>query len=180
MDIKRILKKFSVEESIIEDMKDEITKEIGTDFIPKTQYAKKINQIDLLQEKLDDLEAKEGKDDGYKQKFEDVTKEYEAFKNNIETTKVTDEKKTILKSFLAENGYTNGKIVDLLLKEVDLEKVNLEEGKLKDFDIKSIDDNYAEFKTKVNTGGTPPAGGGTTPPPTGDSDPLALALENYM
>lgn len=170
MDIKRILKNFNVDENVIEDMKEAITKEIGTDFIPKTQYQKKIQALDELQEKYNDLEATSSNDTS-KAELETVKAEFEAYKNNIETEKVNGTKKSKLTELLKKEG-ANEKLVGLLLKEFDLEKIEIDGDNIKDWDnvIKPVKEGYSDCFATVETVGNPPA----TPPQnnTGQADPF--------
>ena len=180
MDIKKILKSYNVDEGIIEELKESITKEIGTDFIPKTQYQKKVQAIDELREKVDDLEAKANIEntDEYKTKYETLQTEYEGFKQNLEDEKVKGSKTSAIKKHL-EGLSVDPKMIKLLVKEFDLEKVEVQEdGNIKDWEVLSetVKDYIPVTQTQGNGALKPPV----QTPQKSEVNPLANALEKLL
>lgn len=163
--IQEILKRFGVDDTNIDSITESIEKEyVGESFVSKKQYQKRIKEVDDLQEKVNDLEAKgkNGNTDEYKSKFETLEKEYNDYKSGIETEKINNGKLGKLKEQLKAEGL-NEKLVNLMLKEFDLSKVELEEDKIKGWEelSKPVKENYAEFfKVEEIQQGTPPV----TPP----------------
>lgn len=94
MDIKKILLDNNVDAEKIEEIKERINKEIGQEFVTKVQYKKKIESLEDITNKYNDLEAKyELKDkDDYKDKYEKLQEEYNNYKNNLETQKTKESK----------------------------------------------------------------------------------------
>lgn len=169
MDIKKILQSFGIEEDKIEQLKDSITREIGTDFIPKTQYQKKVLSLNELQEKYNDLEAKlnNANENEYKEKYEQTLNEFEQFKSNIENEKTLNTKTDLLKQKLQDEKF-NKDIINLLVKEFDLSKIEVEENNIKDWDnvISPFKDKYSGFIQQEVVKGTNPA----NPPKTEKSE----------
>lgn len=180
MDIRKILKEFNVEEGVIEDLKEAITKDIGTEFVPRTQYNKKIKALDEIQEKYNDLEARQSSDE-YKSKYETLEKEFNDYKTSIETEKTNASKSSTLREHLKAEGF-NEKIINLLTKNFDLEKVEVEEGKIKGWEemVKPMKEEYGDFISVEQQQGNPPANPPATNSAGGESNPLADALGKYL
>jgi len=104
--------------------------------------------------------------DDFKKKLEEtpdvdkIQKEFEAYKSTVEGEKTTTMKVNALKDALKENG-ANEKIAKLLLKEFDLEKVEVEDGKIKDIEeiMKPISEQYSDLLTAQPTGSKMDVGG---------------------
>lgn len=160
IDIKKILTDAGVSSELVDTIADTIKAEIPKEFVAKTQYNKKVAQIDELNNKVADLEATSSNDTS-KTELETVKAEFEAYKNNIETEKVNGTKKSKLTELLKKEG-ANEKLVGLLLKEFDLEKIEIDGDNIKDWDnvIKPVKEGYSDCFAKVETVGNPPA----TPP----------------
>lgn len=163
MDIKAILKANGIDGEVVDTIAETIKAEIPKEFVSKTQYAKKVNAIDDLNIKIADLEAK-GNTDEYKSKFETLETEYNNFKANIEAEKVNLSKTNILRSKLKNEG-VNDKLINLLLKEFEIEKIELDGEEVKDWEnvIKPVKENYVDLfpqtQTQGNPANTPPAKG---------------------
>lgn len=163
MNIKEILKSQGIEENV-EAIIEAINKEIPKSFIPKDQYNKKAQELKELQMKHADMEAKlsDASADEYKEKFEALQKEYDDFKNNLEVEKTNSTKTQLLKETLKNDGLKNDKLANLLLKEFDLDTIELEDNKIKGYEelSKTIKENYSDFFSKTQVVGNDPA----TPP----------------
>lgn len=147
MNLKDILKQYGVEERVSE-IESAITSQLHTEYVPKTQYNKKVNALDKLQEKVDDLEARQSKDE-YKTKFEDLEKEFNDYKQNIELEKTNSSKTNALVGALKETGFDES-IIDLLKKDFDLSKIEVEDNKIKGWEeiVKPYTEKYKGF---INT-----------------------------
>lgn len=155
MDIKSILKNNGVSSELVDTIADTIKAEIHQDFVSKVQYSKKVNYIDELNTKIADLEAKANTDE-YKTKYETLENEYNNYKVEIEKEKVNNNKTNILKTQLKSEG-VNDKLINLLLKEFDLEKIELENENVKNWEniIKPVKENYGDLFSKTKTEGNP-------------------------
>ena len=160
MDIKKILLDNNVDADKIEEIKDRINKEIGQEFVTKAQYKKKIESLEDITNKYNDLEAKyELKDkDDYKDKYEKLQEEYNNYKNNLETQKTKESKLNKLKEKLKGEKFNND-IIDLLTKEFDIDKIEMENNDLKDWDtiVEPIKNKYSSFITREKVEGSKPA-----------------------
>lgn len=183
MDLLKILKNAGIEESRIEEVKDSITREIGTDFIPKTQYQKKVLALNELQEKYNDIEAaatSENKDE-YKEKYSALEQEFNAFKTNLEAEKVRGTKLSILKSKLEEEKF-NKDIIGLLAKEFDIDSLEIEDNNIKEWDSLAtpIKDKYKGFIQEEVVSGTSSANPTQITNTKVDTNPLADALGKLL
>ena len=181
MDLKAILKKYGVEGEAVDNIADAINQEIPKNFVSKNQYSKKVNLIDELNNTIADLEAKT-KTDEYKVKYEDLETEFNNYKLEIENQKTREVKGTTLINALKGEGF-NEKIINLLSKNFDFDKIEIEEGKIKGWEdmVKPYKEEYADFIGIETQTGNPPA----NPPATGgeiktESNPLADALSKYI
>lgn len=156
MDLKTILANNGVEAEKIDGLIGAINSELHKEFIPKTQYNKKVLEISNLNEKLNDLEAlKEKEPDN--SAFEALKKEYEDYKLSVQAEKETAIKTTALAKHLKDEG-VNEKLISLLAKEFDLDKLEVEGGQIKDWEVASKDvrENYSDFFTQTDTKGATP------------------------
>ena len=184
MDIKAILRKHGVEESSIEMIAETIKSEIPKEFVSKAQYNKKIGQIDDLQNNIADLEARVANTntDEYKVKYEEATKAFEDFKKEIETKEINKNKSNKVINGLKEIGF-NEKIIKLISKDIPLDKIELEEDNIKDWDkiVEPYKNEYSDFIQVDKVSGTIPS-----TPITNEnkentqSNALADALSKYL
>lgn len=167
MDLKAILKRCGVEGELVDTVAETINAEIPKEFVSKSQYNKKVNSIDTLNETIADLEAKTTSinTDEYKTKYEALNTEYEVFKTNLENEKTNNSKKKILDSLLKDGGFKNEKAASLIRDKLDLNKIEIEDGKVKGWEtiFEPIKTEYADFITVETVTGTK----GATPPTVG-------------
>lgn len=172
MDIKKILIENGVSSEVVDTIADTIKAEIPKEFVSKVQYSKKVGLIDELNNTIADLEAKAGNDD-FKTKYEELNNQFEEFKNGLEVEKVNSKKKDLIVSNLKKEGF-NDKIVNLLLKEFDLDKIEVEEDNIKGWEdtITPLKETYSDFIQIEATEGQPPAS--PTQQTTGGAEPTSL------
>lgn len=115
-------------------------------------------ELDSVNEKL-----KAADTDGFKSKYETEHKAFEDYKADV-SKKETDAAKTrAYKALLTAAGLKGEKLIDTVLKGVDLSKVELEGEGLKDAD-KLTESIKAEWSDYITTGGTKGNGNTQTPP----------------
>ncbi len=177
--IKDILKQYGVEEKV-DEIESAIKGSLHEEYVPKKQYNKKVQALDKLQEKVDDLEAK-GENNELQEKYNNLEKEYNDYKQTVETEKVNAGKNKALVEALKETGFSDS-IVKLMQKQFDLSKLEIEEGKIKDWDnlVKPYKEEYAGFINKEVEEGQ-----GSANPPADNKQPqtndaLANALGKYL
>lgn len=157
MNLEQIFKNNGIEEDKVATLIEVINGELPKHFIPKTQYNKKIQLLTELQEKNDDLTAKVetlSKENG-EDKYNQLQKEFDDYKKEIQTEKDNTTKTSKLKEQLKKDG-ANEKIINLLLKEFDLANVVIEEENIKDWETlsKNVKEDYKDFFAKVEDKGT--------------------------
>jgi hypothetical protein len=132
--------------------KDKTEKELKTasDELKKLQDEKKAS-TSTVEQKVAELEKKIADQDG-----KIAAKEKEL---------ILAKKEGVLKDALTEAGVKNPKNLKLLMKEFDLEKLELDEkdGKIKGFDesVKKLQEDYKPLFGEENFSGTPPGKGKT-------------------
>ena len=111
----------------------------------RNTYKAEADKVKGLEAQLE--AAKENAEDGYKQKYEDIKKEYREFKDAQKKAATAAQKKDAYKALLTEAGVSE-KRIDKILKITDLSGIELDEdGKIKDSDKhkKDITEEWADF-----------------------------------
>ena len=179
MDILKILKAYNLEGDQAEAIEAAIKKDIHTSFIPKTQYNKKVQELDAVKTEADDLKARSEAPNEFESKYNDISKElealrgeYDGYKADIERRETRNTINDKVTKLLNNDGYTNEKVVNLLLKNLDYDKISLDGEEVAGFDLSAFTKGYEEFKTVSNTEGTP----AITPPANNEteSDPWVM------
>ncbi len=166
-------------------------------YIPKEKFDKLNDEKKDLQKEKDKLtgdlktaqddlkKIKDEKDNNNKSvedKIADLTKKIDEQNNKIaakDKELQVAKKEGILKDSLTAAGVTNPKNLKLLMKEFELDKVELtEDGKIKGFDdtIKKLQEDYKPLFGEEQFGGTPPGG---KKPGEGD-DVKELSTEEFF
>lgn len=161
MNIKEILKANGVEAEKLDDIVDTINNEyIGQNFVSKKQYSKRTSEIASLNEKIADLESNNtgSKASEWENKYNTLKQDFDGYKANIEAEKNNSIKIEKIKSNLLADG-VNEKLVNLLVKEIDLESVTLKDNTIEKWEdiSKPLKENYADFYSKTKIDGAPPA-----------------------
>ena len=111
----------------------------------RNNYKAEADKVKGLEAQLE--AAKENAEDGYKQKYEDLKKEYREYKDTQKKAATAAQKKDAYKALLTEAGVSE-KRIDKILKITDLSGIELDEdGKIKDSEKhkKDISDEWADF-----------------------------------
>lgn len=174
LDILKMLIDGGLDEDIAKKAKSIIDKDIiPKNYVPSDQYNDKVLELANIASN-----AKKAADDliianGFKQKYDDevsahnatktsMQKVYDDYKANVETEKTATAKQSILLKQLSTDG-ANPKLINLLEKEFDLSKIELDGDKIKDWDniSKPVKEQYADiFKVEQKKGFEP----GNNPP----------------
>lgn len=125
-----------------------------------SKYKADAEKLPGIQKELDDLKA--AGDGGYKEKYEKEHKAFEDFKTEQTAKETRAAKEKAYRELLISAGVSE-KRVDTVLKVSDLEKIELEDGKIKGTDelTKTIKTEWADFIVNTQTKGAevhnPPA-----------------------
>jgi len=124
-------------------------KSIPLEFIPKTKYNEKIEELTDVNGKLEETNAQieelknsTGDVDEYKTKLDTLTQEYETYKGESDTRIANIKKSSLLKDRLIREN-ADPENIDLLLKDF-----NIEEMQLKDDNIVGLDEYVNPIKEK--------------------------------
>lgn len=143
-----------------------------------SKYKTDAEKLPSVQRELDDLKA--AGDGGYKEKYEKEHKAFEDFKTEQTAKETKAAKEKAYRELLVAAGVSE-KRVDTVLRVSDLEKIELEDGKIKGADelTKNIKTEWADFIVKTQTKGTdthnPP---GNNPNSTGKSKEDILKIRD--
>lgn len=160
MNIKQILKNEGIEDEKVNSLAEILGIKIAEEFVKKDQYGKKIQQIDALQEKINDMEAQlsNTNDNEYKDKYEALVSEFDQYKADIQNKETRANKSNLLNAKLKESGVTNPKLINLLSKEFDLDKIEIEDNNIKNWDniLNPVKENYSDFFETTGISGAEP------------------------
>ena len=129
------------------------------------KYKASADKLPGVQAELDSLKAKG--DDGWKEKHDQVKKEFDDYKKAQTEKEAKAAKENAYRDLLKSAGI-NEKRIDAVLKVTDLSKVEMEDGKIKGADelSKSIKEEWADFIVTTKQKGAdtkePPANNGGT------------------
>lgn len=177
MDIKKILRDNGIEEANIEEMEKTILEDIKTDYIGSDVYKEKEKEINKLKadnKKLnEDIELANANDLNIK--YANLKREYSNYKDSIKIKEENDKKTSKLTEELKKEG-ANEKLLNLLLKEFDLDKLVLENDNIKDIEnlIKPVKESYSECFTTTTIKGNPPS----NPPKGSEPGAVKYTMEN--
>lgn len=134
----------------------------------RDKYKVDAEKLPAIQKELGELKDAQSGDNPYKEKFEDLQKEYNDYKSDVEAKATTAKKESEFRKVLKEIGIPD-KRIDAVLKVSDISKLELDgEGKIKDGDKlkESLKTEWADFITTTTTEGVrspnPPSSTGKT------------------
>lgn len=132
-------------------------------YLPKSKFDEKNEEVKLLKEKVTSLEKTAKDTESMLKDNEDLKKKYESLQNDSKSQLEAKDKqishitkRTALKSALQEKG---ARYPDLLIKEFDLDTIELEGESVKGFDklLTPLAERYKDmFETKQVQGGGDP------------------------
>lgn len=137
------------DESKLNEIIEFSKKSVPKEFIPKDKYNEKVEELTSLNTKLEDtnkqieeLKTSTGDVDEYKSKLDKLNQEYEEYKQQADTRVANMQKTSLLKDRLINEGADKDNL-DLLLKDFDIDTMQLKEDK-----IIGIDDYITPIKEK--------------------------------
>jgi len=126
-----------------------------------SEYKSKSEKLPEISKELEELKKSAENPDEYKAKYESEKQAFEDFKKQLEIEKANSAKDKLYRQLLSENHVKSNKI-DLIMRTVNLDKLELDGDKLKDSaDLnKAIMNDWADFIETTEVKGTDTA----TPP----------------
>lgn len=130
----------------------------------RDRYKANAEKLSGVQEELDTLKAKG--DGGFKEKYDKLKVDFDNYKAEIENAKKLEAKKDAYKELIKDAGLSE-KGAEKALKYADWDKIEVEDGKIKDSKehLKALKEEWAEYVVKENTEGAnvtnPPANNGS-------------------
>lgn len=128
-----------------------------------SEYKTRAEKLPEITKELDELKKATENPDEYKEKYESEKQAFEDFKKQLEIEKANSAKDKLYRQLLSENHVKSNKI-DLIMRTVNLDKLELDGDKLKDSaDLnKAIINDWADFIETTEVKGT-----NTATPPNG-------------
>ena len=154
----------------------------------REKYKKDAEALPAVQKELDDLKAAAEKDqeNPYKAQYEDLKKEYDQYKADVDAKETTAKKKEAYRSLLKQVGVSE-KRLDTILKVSKYDSIELDkDGAVKDAEDlkKSLKEEWADFIVQEETKGaetkTPPTGAGAGSAKTLSRAAQVVAKHNEM
>ena len=114
---------------------------------------KKANDYDTVKKELDGLKA--NPTDDWKEKHDKVKKEFDDYKNGIESEKTLASKKNAVKSIVENAGIKDPAIVELIMLKTKYDDIQLDGDKVKDAEAltNTLKTNYAAYVEKDSKDG---------------------------
>ena len=172
MDITKIIQDnlpegVEVSEKTLKSIAKEISAEQGKLFVSKEQYNKKISELDEVKSEISSLKDQVVELEPYKEKCAKVEDDFKNYKQEVSGKEEINKKTDLVKKSLESEG-ANSKLLNLLMKEIDISKVEVETKDgietIKDWNshLTPLKTNYSEVFGEVITEGAKVS----NPPPT--------------
>lgn len=165
---RKFLSAMGIEADKVDEIIEAHTETVNGLKADRDKYKEDAEKLPSIQKELDELKkAKEG-EDPYQKKFEDLQKEFNDYKADIEAKNTTAKKEKALKDILKEIGVSD-KVIENVIKVSDMSKIEFDdkgEVKGKEDLKKSLSSEWSGFiATKKNEGANsanPPANNGNS------------------
>ena len=145
-----------------------------------SEYKTKAEKLPTVSKELEELKKSTTNSDEYKAKYESEKQAFESFKKQIETEKTNSAKDKLYRQLLSDNHVKSNKI-DLIMRTVNLDKLELDGEKLKGSEDlnKEILKDWQDFIEVTEVKGTNTA---THPNQTSENsvDLGSLSMEDYI
>lgn len=162
---RKFLKALEIDEDKIEQIIDahtEVTTALKAD---RDRYKEDAEKLPDVQKELDKLKAEKEKADPYKEKYESEHEAFEAFKKEVASKDLQEQKKNAYKELLKKAGVAE-KFTDKILKMTSLDEIELDDDGISGADklLEDIKKDYDIFLVKEGE-----MGARTETPPTNTS-----------
>lgn len=178
-DFAKIIKEHGGEipETAINAITSAIKTAVGNEYVEKERYKAKLTEIDNLKDKVQTADDKATTAGKWKEKYDDLKKEFDGYKQTIQEEKTKQAKETAYREAL-KDANLNEKGIEKAVKYAEWDKIELDEnGKLKDAKghVKAVREEWSEYV--VTTG---QKGAETSTPPHGNGGGSGLTKEEIM
>ena len=140
---------------IIIEKHNEVCTEIKDE---RDKYKEAAEKVPALEKEVETLNSKVTGDDPYKEKFEELQKEFDSFKADVEAQATTAKKESAFRHMLTDIGIPE-KRLDRIVKVSDIDKLELTDDGIKDEDsLKAkLKEEWSDFIATTKTEGVPSA-----------------------
>lgn len=161
---RRMLKAMGIEEEKVEEIITAHTDTVNALKEERDQYKEAADELPNVQKELNEAKKKlaEGENDDYETKYNELKKEFDTYKGDVEAKETHAKKTTAYREQLKAAGVSD-KRIDAILKVSPIDDIKFgEDGKVEDADKlqESIKEEWADFIVKEDTKGarveTPP------------------------
>ena len=172
---RKFLSAMGIEEEKIDQIIDAHTETTNALKEQRDEYKEAAEKLPAVQKELDDLKKASTGDDVYKTKYDALKKEYDDYKTEQEAKATKAAKVDAYKALLKEVGISE-KRIDAVTKVADLNKIELEDGKIKDADKlkESVKAEWGDFIVTTETKGA------NTPNPKGSEGGSTKTKEEIL
>ena len=161
---RKMLKAMGIEEEKIEQIIEAHTETTDALKVERDTFKEKAGQYDDVKKELDGLKANHT--DDWKDKHDKVKKEFDDYKNGIESEKTLASKKNAVKSIIENAGIKDPAIVELIMLKTKYDDIELDGDKVKNAETltNTFKTDYAAYVEKDSKDGAkvdnPPANTG--------------------
>lgn len=120
-----MLKAMGIEDEKIDQIIEQHVETVDALKNQRDTYREDAEKIPSLEKQIKEL--KEIANDGYREKYEEEHKAYEAYKADVEKQRATDQRKNIYRQLLLDAGISE-KRIDTVLKVADLDAMQIDEN----------------------------------------------------
>lgn len=142
---RKMLEALGVDSKAIEQIIEAHTEVTDALKAERDNYKASADTLESVQKELNDLRAKNSED--WESKYNTAVSELNDFKSSVANEKTLAAKKAAYRKLAEKIGISNQKILDLILKTTDFEKIELNGDEISDADEISskIETEYADF-----------------------------------
>ena len=165
---RKFLSAMGIEDDKVEEIITAHTDTVNALKEQRDSYKEDADKLPNVQKQLDEMKANADKEDPYKEQYENLQKEFETFKTDVENEKIKAKKNTLYRSLIKDAGISE-KRIDSIMKVTNVDDVELDGDTIKDADkikenIKAEWSDFLVTETQkgANTTTPPQSTGGAT------------------
>lgn len=158
-DFESIIKGFvsadgSIPSNAIANMLKAITTAVGNEFVDKTRYKAKLDEIDTLKSEKQTAEDSLATAEKWKTKYDDLKKDYDGYKSTQTAKEARAAKENAFRNLLKEAGVSE-KRIGTVIKVSDIDGLELDGDKVKNAETlkANIKNEWADFIVDTSTTG---------------------------
>lgn len=149
---RKLLRSMNIEDEKIEQIIEAHAETVDALKGERDELRESAKELEKAKERLAELEGKP--DDGYKERFEKLESDFEAYKGEVQAKETTRNKKAAYRKLVLEAGI-DPKRIDSIMKLADVSELEMEDGAIKGAEEvkKRIAEEWADFVVQTSKKG---------------------------